>query len=672
MNTRNTAYRPEIDGLRAVAVLAVLGYHFFPGQVPGGFVGVDVFFVISGFLICGIILDDLQAGSFSLWNFYSRRIRRIFPALLLVLATVLCFGWFVLFPDEYRALGKHVFGGSAFMANFLLWREAGYFDIAAKAKPLLHLWSLGIEEQFYIVFPFLLWCCAKKHFRLATIIMALGLASFLENMHRMPDTAADFYSPLARAWELLAGAALCLARRRPWLKELSRKLDILAGKIIYDHEYDGRNPGLFFALLGAVLLTAALLIVRDDAPYPGWKALWPVSGAIFLLAAPSTNPISQRLLANRPAVFIGRISYPLYLWHWALLSYAFILNGGLDPGSWSTWPLRAGLATASFALAALTYFLVEKPIRFGARARNGKIYALIIGMAIVGAAGLAVRGTDGAAGRSVFEKQARIMEQLEPDLRTDEAGLAYAGLAEGELIYCRYTEAGAAETVAVIGDSHAHSAYRGIAKLGRELGYNTVLLGRLIPAGEILHEIGPQHYEKLLEEIAFSFDVLNEKKDIRKVFIFTRGPIYITGLEQYDLGEFLPMGVGCEPFKKSLQQYVDTLRGYGLEVFIVAENPELPAQPRDYIHRPFKIAPTKLPDVHKADVVQRQENYLQLLAEIRDATIIYTIEKMCPEDKCLVFTEDGLPLYYDDDHLSFAGSEFQAERILKPYLIKKQ
>jgi len=175
MNTKNTplAYRPDIDGLRAFAVLAVVVYHAFPATLKGGFIGVDVFFVISGYLISGIILNDLQQGTFSLWNFYSRRIRRIFPALIVVLAAVLIFGWFALFPDEYRALGKHVLGGAAFISNFLLWREAGYFDVVGKAKPLLHLWSLGIEEQFYIIFPLLLWCCAKKHFRIVTVVIIL-------------------------------------------------------------------------------------------------------------------------------------------------------------------------------------------------------------------------------------------------------------------------------------------------------------------------------------------------------------------------------------------------------------------------------------------------------------------------------------------------------------------
>jgi len=669
MNTPVTspAYRPEIDGLRAVAVLVVLGYHFFPKNFPGGFLGVDIFFVISGFLICGVILNDLQAGAFSLWNFYSRRIRRIFPALLLVLTASLVFGWFALFPDEYRALGKHVFGGSAFISNFLLWREAGYFDVAAKAKPLLHLWSLGLEEQFYIVFPWLLWGCAKKHFRLATVIIALALASFLENMHRLPNPTASFYSPLVRAWELLAGALLCLARRRPFSNEFRQKLESFAGRIIYEeHENDGQSLGRCLALLGAILLLAGLLIVREGGPYPGWKALWPVSGAIFLLAAPR-NPLSRDMLANRPAVFIGRISYPLYLWHWALISGAFILNGGLDMGSWSTWPLRAGLAAASFGLAGLTYFLVEKPIRFGSWARNGKVYALLAGLALIGLAGLAVRGTDGAVGRRPFEKHLSAMEQLILDKSVDEAGLAYAGITEGRLSYCRYTEAGAAETVAIIGDSHARSAYWGIAKLGRESGYNTVLLGWIIPGGEV--------WSKENKNSSIVFDILKKKTDIKKVFFCTRGMYYMTSLHVYpgDAPAEKDRLVKYDLYKQSLQSYVDKLRTYGKEVFIIAENPELPDLPRNFITRPLPfISAQKFPEVDQADVIKRQEKYLEILSEIRGATIIDTIRPFCPGGPCLVFTEDGLPLYYDDDHLSFVGSEFQAEHILKPYLTGKQ
>jgi len=665
--TPSLAYRPDIDGLRAFAVLAVVAYHAFPVTLKGGFIGVDVFFVISGYLISGIILNDLQQGTFSLWNFYSRRIRRIFPALIVVLAAVLIFGWFALFPDEYRALGKHVFGGTAFIANLLLWQEAGYFDAAAKAKPLLHLWSLGIEEQFYIVFPLLLWFCAKKHLRIATVIIVLCILSFLDNLYFMADPPVNFYNPLARAWELLAGAVLCTVMRHPAANGFSLKLGTLAGTLIdRKREKTARSLSLALALFGVILLGCALWLVRDDRPYPGWQALLPVSGTIFLIAAGPLNLINKHLLANRFAIFTGLVSYPFYLWHWVLISYAFIINGGLDA---STRFSRVGLVAASFVLAVLTYLLVEKPVRFSAWARTEKIYALIIGMVVVGGVGLSVYLMDGLPERGhIFA----IAKQLENSKQfVEKAGLSYANLEKGMLTYCKYTDIGADETVAIIGDSHATSAYEGIAKLGREIGYNTVLLGWIIPAGQIWN-----WNQDDVKNIPVVLDVLKRKKDIRKVFICTRGMLYITGvrvfLEKIPLIEMEKEknhSVGYAPFKKSLQSYVDILREYGKEVFIISENPELTDTPRNYIDRPFNLAKKgKILDVCKVDVIKRQEKYLQLLSEIRNATIIDTIGPFCPDGKCLVFTEDGLPMYFDDDHLSPIGSDFQAERILRPYL----
>jgi len=155
-------YRPDVDGLRAIAVLAVVGYHAFPDLVPGGFVGVDVFFVVSGYLITGLILGSLERGRFSFAEFYARRVKRIFPALIAVLLSCGALGWFVLLPDEYRQLGKHVAAGAGFVSNFMLWREADYFDVLSDLKPLLHLWSLGIEEQFYIVWPILLYAFWRR------------------------------------------------------------------------------------------------------------------------------------------------------------------------------------------------------------------------------------------------------------------------------------------------------------------------------------------------------------------------------------------------------------------------------------------------------------------------------------------------------------------------------
>ncbi|MDR0634186.1 MAG: acyltransferase [Azoarcus sp.] len=211
--------------MRAFSVLAVIGYHFFPVWVKGGFIGVDIFFVISGFLIGGILFDSLRANTFSLLDFYARRIRRIFPALILVMAVSLAFGWFALLPDDYQSLGKHTAGGAGFVSNFLLRREAGYFDVASERKPLLHLWSLGVEEQFYIVFPLFLWLLCRKELRTTTFLFIFLLVSMAINLSVYKTRVVfNFYMPITRFWEFSVGALLALAQRRTLPALLSRGL----------------------------------------------------------------------------------------------------------------------------------------------------------------------------------------------------------------------------------------------------------------------------------------------------------------------------------------------------------------------------------------------------------------------------------------------------------------
>jgi peptidoglycan/LPS O-acetylase OafA/YrhL len=207
--TASPHYRPDIDGLRAIAVLLVVGFHAFPEWLKGGFVGVDIFFVISGYLISRIILTDIHRQQFSFGHFYAKRIKRIFPALIVVLTACFGFGWFVLLPDEFKELGKHIAGGAGFVANFVLWGESGYFDNQAELKPLLHLWSLGIEEQFYFMWPILLIVVTKKRYNVLGLLLVLILASFMFNIRSVnADPVSDFYSPLTRFWELMAGALL--------------------------------------------------------------------------------------------------------------------------------------------------------------------------------------------------------------------------------------------------------------------------------------------------------------------------------------------------------------------------------------------------------------------------------------------------------------------------------
>lgn len=339
-------YRPDIDGLRAVAVLAVVIFHAFPAVLPGGFAGVDVFFVISGYLITGILTNALRDGRFSIAGFYVRRIRRIFPALITVLFAVYAIGWFCLTGDEYKQLGKHILAGAAFVANWGFWTEAGYFDQTADSKPLLHLWSLGVEEQFYIVWPLLLWVA----FRFRTVdrlCIVAGLASFIVNLALIQHHAsAAFYWPMSRMWELIAGGAIAMASRQPAI-------------VPYMRRWNGT-----LSVVGGLLCLMSFVALRADLAFPGWWALCPVAGASLLIAAGSRGFLNQAVLSRPVLTWIGTISYAWYLWHWPLLSFAFVLAGGTPPAL-----VRAVLVVTSLLLAWLTTVLIERPIRFGSAAK---------------------------------------------------------------------------------------------------------------------------------------------------------------------------------------------------------------------------------------------------------------------------------------------------------------
>jgi len=325
-------YRPDVDGLRAIAVIAVVVYHAFPRLVPGGFIGVDVFFVISGYLITQIIVTDLDRGTFSFAEFYARRVRRIFPALIVVLLVTLAAGIAILLPDELTSLARNAIAGALSSSNLMLLSEVGYFDLDAHAKPLLHLWSLGIEEQFYLAWPLALWACPRR-WRLGLvggiIILSFGLNVALVKTH----AAATFYLPFTRAWELMAGAAIT------GVTIPSQRLRTLAAGI-------GFCFGIAFFLFDARMA------------FPGWAALVPVTGTALTILGEGA-PFSRLVLSHRWTVSLGRISYPLYLWHWPLLAFAQLyLLRPLTPTE------TIIVLCAALSLAWITYQWIERPIRF--------------------------------------------------------------------------------------------------------------------------------------------------------------------------------------------------------------------------------------------------------------------------------------------------------------------
>jgi peptidoglycan/LPS O-acetylase OafA/YrhL len=380
MHPAKLRYRPHIDGLRALAVLAVLAFHAFPKRMPGGFLGVDVFFVISGYLISSILYSEFAAegagGGAVIRDFYCRRVRRIFPALIVVLVACYALGYFQLLPSEFAKLSLQIVASAGFCLNFVLAKDTGYFNTDATANPVLHLWSLGVEEQFYLLWPLVIWFAVRSRVRVLPVAVFLAACSFFWNGHKFDDeVAADFFLPQMRLWELLIGAITAalfpVAPRTPAQREASGAgppggpagtRRSLAGPLLSDA----------LSLVGLALIGSGFFIVTSDMNLPNKWTLLPTIGTACVICSGEEGWVNRWILSNRFMVWIGLISYPLYLWHWPLLSFSRIAADNPD-----SLALKLGVISASVLLAWLTYWLIEKPVR---RAyKTGKTMAGLVG-----------------------------------------------------------------------------------------------------------------------------------------------------------------------------------------------------------------------------------------------------------------------------------------------------
>jgi peptidoglycan/LPS O-acetylase OafA/YrhL len=450
-------YRPDIDGLRAIAVLSVVAFHAFPERIQGGFVGVDVFFVISGYLISTLLLKDFEQDAFQYSTFYKKRALRLFPALSLVLGFCLLFGWHYLFAGELSQLGKHVAAGVGFISNLVLWSEAGYFDTLADTKPLLHLWSLGVEEQFYLFWPLFLGAFRRFKHRLLPLLLGLTLLSFLASIAIVEhDAVKAFYSPVTRLWELMLGSILAhLNLYRPGaLKKLSNAQ----------------------ATAGLLLILVGIIATDRTRHFPGWWALLPAMGAFWLISAGPQAWLNRVVIGNPLFVWVGLISYPLYLWHWPLFSFAFILNDG-PPEPLVSW----GLILLSVLWAWLTYRFIETPVR--SHPRGGRIaVALGVLMLCVGLGGYAVFQNGGWPSRPIDQTSAL----LDAHKKHDEAIRARYELwsCEGQLDvpadvmpFCStYNLKAPGKLIFVWGDSHAEAWGPLLFQIAREQNLKVVIV----------------------------------------------------------------------------------------------------------------------------------------------------------------------------------------------------
>ncbi|MBP0598832.1 acyltransferase [Herbaspirillum sp. LeCh32-8] len=458
ISTPIPGYRADVDGLRALAVTLVLVFHAFPEYLPGGFVGVDIFFVISGFLITSIIRKSLQDGTFSFTDFYARRIARIFPALLLVLGTVYAAGWFLLPADEYARLAKQITGGAGFFSNFVYWKESGYFDVAAETKPLLHLWSLAIEEQFYIVWPLALWAIAarrgfsaRKAWWLTVAVAAVSFALNLRGIHARNDIAGLYYSPQTRFWELLVGALLAALPR-------AGKGD--SGK------WTGPAAGLISAAAALAIIVVSFRLSKDS-DFPGWWALVPTVGAAVMIRLGSGAWFNRRVLSHPVLVWLGLISYPLYLWHWPLLSFARLITGAAPSGL-----ARLLLLLLAVLLAWATKMLLEDPLR--PLQRRGKIVALTLSMVVIGGIGGLTEYRQGLPSRYGIVELKREVGRFECDDRKKNSGCVFGNPASGKI-------------VVVYGDSHAEHLTKALDEtLGKDYLFYMVTNGSCLMGEHVL------------------------------------------------------------------------------------------------------------------------------------------------------------------------------------------
>lgn len=632
-------YRPDVDGLRAVAVGAVVAFHAFPGLAPGGFVGVDVFFVISGYLISGIILDALRERRFTFAGFYARRIRRIFPSLTLMLATLLAVGWFVLGAQGYRAVSRHVIAGAAFASNIVLWRESGYFDTAAELKPLLHLWSLGIEEQFYLVWPVLLVIAGRWRRGPLAVVTLMALASLAASLAIVNvNPMAAFYAPWFRFWELLAGAWLAAmeadASAAPGLKRWVGRQGIA----------DACSAGGIAAILAGVFL------VDGTRAFPGWWALLPVAGTWLTLLAGRPALINRSLLSWRPLVGVGLISYPLYLWHWPMLVLDRILFGAPSVA------VRLTTVAASVALAWATYRAVEHPLRFGSLRRHA-VPVLAAAMALVAAVGASVYVSNGFPERAFARGTAATFIEYYDHLRTERiAGdyhaecdfLDWRTYASRASIDPSCVARGRDRTLLLWGDSFAQALSRGIREQ--------------LDAGTALAQVATSACRPEFASFEGGPDGRCERSNRHALDQITAlQPALVIVAQKADHSATDWAGLAA-----AIQR-----RGAG-GVIVVGPSPRWePTLPvvfaNNYLVEPRAYVELGL-DRTRVETDRRLE---AALANLPGLTYVSLIAHLCRPDGCLAQVPDAGPLdlmAFDAGHFTPLGSSYVGRAVLKPYL----
>lgn len=644
-STATLPYRPDIDGIRAVAVLLVIVFHFrLMHGANSGFMGVDVFFVISGFLITGIVQRQLQNGSFLIGTFWVHRVRRLAPALVATTLLTLVAGWFWLLPPDFSKLAQQTIAAQLYVANIFFWRNVNYFGLQSHDVYLLHTWSLAVEEQFYIGFPLLLIAIARwGRGRVGIVLSAIALVSFALNIGFVSiKPEATFYLMPTRAWELLAGAVLALHVAR----------------------LHGPNPLLAQACgaAGAICLALAIVMYSDDIAFPGVFAVLPVAAGVLLILAGSHGAnATSRFLSLRPMTYIGRISYPLYLVHWPVNVFAIAALGANYAWSW-----RAAMLALSMVLAALIYHGVERPARrWLAQRRSGGVLrwygaglavAVGISVAVLATGGMPIRYPDRVAQLASF------VGDVPPPLRECEfkAGMTFAPRS-----MCRLGKATAQATWLVYGDSHAWAASGAVDLWLKKLGQSALFA--YVPACPPVQGVNVLRQGPVCSQFnAAALALLKAQAGVTNVLLVStwlqakEGILTDASDRRFTIKESIAL------FERQFGVTLAELKRITKTVYVWEPLPgALDNVPRAMAHSELASTPLDI-DLTRSEYLQRYDFFFTALHKEQGAIAgtFSPSDELCGSGRCATQI-GGLPVYFDNGHLSYSMRSFWADALAR-------
>jgi peptidoglycan/LPS O-acetylase OafA/YrhL len=649
--SRATSHRSDIDGLRAVAIVPVVLFHLGIPWFGGGFIGVDVFFVISGFLITSIIFQEMTGDGFSLLAFYERRIRRIFPALFCMLAVTTLAAAALLLPLDFKAFSQSLVASSVFGANLLFWKTAGYFDGPALMKPLLHTWTLSVEEQFYIFYPVVLFLLLRflPRRRAMFAVAGMALVSFLAScvlLRVHPD--AVFYLPHFRAWELLLGALLAMPLLRP--PQSQRLRDLLS-------------------VAGIAMIAYGALAFSEQTAFPGLNALYPCIGAgLILYAGTGGHSFVGGFLGGRVVVWMGLISYSLYLWHWPLIVFAryFAIRD-------LTQIEKAAIVAASLLLATLSWRLVEQPFRgkqgiLSRPALFGLSFAAMAAFIAIGLSGHMSGGFPERLPDAVVKLASR---QSEQDSYLQKCvDLPAQRIVRGDV--CSLGDAMPADSPRFLlwGDSHGAALASAFDAAARRSGRAGLFVGKNacpplagIERHDSWHACG-QTADAVL-------DLIRRDRRIDTVVLVGRWAFYARGT-RYGAEDGKPVVISPDgisgnqsAFRRGFEQTLLMLRERGVKVVLLAPVPEVgwhvpSGMARAALFDRSEITGPTL-DAYRTRQRPVSETFDELTARF-GVRVVDVVPVLCPGTTCLV-ERAGQPLYRDDDHLSVEGARLVGEAL---------